>query len=281
MERLVKDDLMVNVHFGNLNISRVQELYLFYRLRIYAQTRGGSIEGFAFTTHERYRLLPGLKRHGWIKRGFVVNYRKLCNRWQAVGIWVKMPMQALESLKAFKGFLIASSEAYILRRNDRLQNNKGKVYNLRDKTLERRDWVSRNNSTFWLKVKKIDLDGVNCRMGRVYVNTLEQMMGLSSRTITRWREESLNEYRNRYLTPGQVKSTRDESMFFYSKKVGSLVTIDQYIITDLDLFTLSKYNGIEYTYNAKERVEKKGSRKKNLGRSNPLHYYKTEMLKTQ
>lgn len=273
MESIVKDDLLVNVHFSNLNIERVNELYLFYRLRMYAQARGGSIKDFKLTANERYRLMPELERHGWVKGGFVVNYRKICNRWEAVGMWVRMPESALSSIKSFKGFLIASSEAYVLRRNNRLQERKSKLYNKRDNTFEKRDWVSRHGSNFWLKVKKIDLDGVNCHIGRVYVNTLEEMMGLSSRTITRWREESFNEYRKRYLTPGTIRSFRDESMYFYSKKSLNYFTIDQYIISDLDLFTLSKYNGIEYTYSYRNLKRRDRAQQSPL----ELHYYKTKM----
>jgi hypothetical protein len=284
MERIAKSELLVNIHFSNLSIRRVNELYLFYRLRVYASSHGGAIDGFNFSSHEKYRLLPELKRIGWVKDNRVVNYRALCNRLEAVGIWVRMPYSVLESLKAFKGFLIAASEAYILRRNNRLQERKSIVYEKKSHTFEKKDWVSRHGSAFWLKVKKIDLDDVSCTIGRVYVSTLEKLMGLDKRTISRWREESLNEYRTKYLTPGNMKSFRDQSMYFYSNKSGSLVTIDQYIISDLDLFTISKYNGIEYTYSVRNilrkntKIENRKNRKKKEQQStNPLHYYKTEM----
>lgn len=273
VERLAKDDLLVNVHFSNLNIGKVSELYLFYRLRMYALNRGGSIKDFKFTANEKYRLLPELERLGWVKNDYVVNYRKLCNRLESVGIWVRMPDTVLSSIKAFKGFLIACSEAYILRRNNRIQERKGKVFNVKENTFEKKDWDRRHGSAFWLKVKKISLDGVEAHMGRVYVNTLEQMMGLSKRTISRWREESLNEYRKRYLTPKTIKSFRDQSMYYYSKSIGSLVTIDQYIISDLDLFSISKYSGKEYIYSY--RNLRRRNREQKVDKV--LHYYKTKM----
>lgn len=268
-----KNDLLVNIHFSNLHIERVSELYLYYKLRFHAQKFGGCISGFKFTHNEKYKVLPNLKRYGWIKDEYVSNYRKICNRWESIGIWVRMPEDALVSIKAFKGFLISSSEAYILRRNNRLQERKSNILDKRSKTLEKRDWVSRHETNYWFKVKKMSFDGVMCHIGRVYLSTLEEFMGLSKRTLSRWREESSNEYRTKYIKAGQCKSIRDGSMFFNSKTKG-YVTIDQYIISDIDIFTISRYKGIDYTYSYRN-LKRREHEQNNIY----LHYYETKKTK--
>jgi len=224
----------------------VHELYLYYKLRMFAISHGGSFKQYCFSHYEKYKLLPKLEKLGWVKGTRVEKYRMIVNRWEAVGVWVSMDEKFLESIAAFKGFILASTEAYVLSRNLKLQEDKAKIYSSKDDSFEKRDWVNRHNSNFWRKVKKISLDGIDNLVGRVSIDTLEKFLKISGRTISRWRKDSINLYRTRYLTPGAQKSARDQSMFFYSKSRNNFVTIDQYILSDIEVFTFKYYEGQEY-----------------------------------
>ena len=213
---------------------------------MFAVEHGGSFRKYCFSHYEKYKLLPKLQKLGWVKGTNVEKYRVIANRWESVGIWVSMDQKFLESLAAFKGFILASTEAYVLNRNLKLQEEKAKIYSSKDDTFEKRDWVNRHNSNFWRKVKKISLDGIDNLVGRVSIDTLEKFMKISGRTISRWRKDSINQYRTRYLTPDAQRSARDQSMFFYSKNRKSFVTIDQYILSDIEVFTIKHYEGQEY-----------------------------------
>lgn len=236
----------MNIHFSNLNTEKIHELYLYYKLRMFAINHGGSFKQYCFSHYEKYKLLPKLEKLGWVSGTRVEKYRKIVNRWESVGVWVYMDEKFLESIAAFKGFILASTEAYVLSRNLKMQEKTAKVYHRKDNTFEQRDWVNRHNSNFWRKVKKISLEGIENMMGRVSIDTLEKFLKISARTISRWRKESINSYRTRYLAPDAQKSSRDQSMFFYSKNRKSFVTIDQYILSDIKVFTNKYYKGQYY-----------------------------------
>lgn len=243
LQRIKKTDILVNVHFSNLNTEKVHELYLYYKLRMFALHHGGSFKKYCFSHYEKYKLLPKLEKLGWVTGNNIEKYRQIVNRWEAVGVWVYMDEKFLESLSAFKGFILSSTEAYVLSRNLKMQEKTAKVYHRKDNSFEQRDWVNRHNSNFWGKVKKISLDGIDNMIGRVSIDTLEKFLKISARTISRWRKESINKYRTTYLTPDRLKSSRDQSMFYYSKKSQNFVTIDQYILSDIEVFTNKYYEG--------------------------------------
>jgi len=213
---------------------------------MFAINHGGSFKQYCFSHYEKYKLLPKLEKLGWVKGMKVEKYRVIANRWESVGVWVSMDEKFLGSIAAFKGFILASTEAYVLNRNLKLQEDKAKIYSSKDDSFSRRDWVNRHNSNFWRKVKKISLDGIDNLVGRVSIDTLEKFMKISGRTISRWRKDSINQYRTRHLTPDAQKSPRDQSMFYFSKSRNNFVTIDQYIITDIEVFSMKHYEGQNY-----------------------------------
>ncbi len=263
MQVVKKTDLLVNIHFSNLNTEKVHELYLYYKLRMFAVSHGGSFKQYCFSHYEKYKLLPKLVKLGWVNGTKVEKYRMIVNRWESVGVWVSMDEKFLESIAAFKGFILASTEAYILSRNNKLQEDKAKIYSSRDESFEKRDWVNRHNSNFWGKVKKISLDGIDNLVGRVSIDTLEKFLKISGRTISRWRKESINKYRTKYLTPDALNSHRDQSMFFYSKNRKNFVTIDQYILSDIEVFSMKHYEGQDFV------TSKRNSKRRDYSSTTP------------
>lgn len=237
-------DILVNVHFNNLNTERVVALFLFYKIRVFAAAYGGCFDGFEFTKNERYVTLPELIRLGWVTdENRVIKYRNLCNQSEAIGKWVKMPISALTSLASFKGFLISSAEAYILNRNSKIQEGKSKVYSVRSGSYIRRDWVERRGSSYLNKVKKISSEGVSSLEGRVYLNTVSSLLGLSNRTLSRWRKDSENTYTKKYV---QNFDGRDISMHFYSKSSNKYLSVDHKVRTSMDIFNNKFYSGLNY-----------------------------------
>ena len=230
---------------------------------MFAINHGGSFKQYCFSHYEKYKLLPKLVKLGWVKGTRVEKYRMIVNRWEAVGVWVSMDEKFLESIAAFKGFILASTEAYVLSRNLKLQEDKAKIYSSKDDSFEKRDWVNRHNSNFWRKVKKISLDGIDNLVGRVSIDTLEKFLKIPGRTISRWRKESINKYRTKYLTPDALNSHRDQSMFFYSKNRKNFVTIDQYILSDIEVFSMKHYEGQDFV------TSKRNSKRRDYSSTTP------------
>jgi hypothetical protein len=229
--------LIANIEFNNKYAKKVALLYLFYRLRMYAMSRGGSIVGFKFTKSEKYVTFSSLKELGWVNNDKVNSYRGILKNNVTLSISTQITKEDLVSLDKFKGFLIASAEAYILHRNNKIQNKRA-FKSIGGDFIER-NWnygEASSNVKFWLKSKKISFNDAPAIIGRVYVSILETMMGISSRTITRWRKHSVNKYTTKIYTPSTVPFTgRTPDMFFKSKS-GGLITIDQTIISPLYVF---------------------------------------------
>lgn len=244
MDKLVNSELMVNIHFNNVNADKVTHLYLYYRLRMVAADYGGSFSSYAMSKNERYVQLPELVRLGWVTQDLkIVKYRRICNNSKAVGKWLRMPSEMLESLAAFKGFIIASAEAYILNRNKKIQDGRSKVYSPRTGSYVRRDWVDRRGSKTLSKVMKISSGGIESVEGRVYLNSLAGLLGLSNRTLSRWRKDSVNTYTKVFVKNFEG---RDISMHFYSKSVGGYFSVDHKTRSDIQVFNNKYYSGLDY-----------------------------------
>lgn len=242
MERLRVKHIFVNVEFNNIYASRVGLLYLFYRLRIYAMSRGGSIKGFNFSKSERYNVLPKLIKEGLVTESQVISYRKLCTQKQCKGVFTTMSFDDTINMDVFRGFVLATSESYILERNYRRQNNKAKKYSSSG-GYQKIDWVKSGVSS-WHKVKKITSgDNAGNLMGRVFAKQLSDILELSERSLSRWRKHAPNIYRYNTYTPDKVPVPGRDREKYSMTKSGQLITADLYIISKLDLFTTSCYDG--------------------------------------
>lgn len=242
MDKLVKKDLFVNIHFNNLYADRVGILYLYYKLRFYALDKAGSIKGYNFTKSEKYNVLPKLIKEGMVAGDRVVSYRSLCTKLGCKGVWSSMDSEVLMDMKSFRGYLLGATECYILDRNHKRQNSRAKKYT-KSLGYQQMNWV-KSGGNAWHNVKKISSeDNEGCLMGRVFANRLSKVTGLSTRTITRWRKDSPNVYRYNRFTPERAPVPGRDREKFSRTKSGLLITADLYIIGKVDVFSMSKYDG--------------------------------------
>ncbi len=235
----MEKSLMCNIHLNNQLAERVNVLYLFYRLRFFADARGGFFKGFLFTNHEKYKLLPELLELGLIEEGEKIKgYRKICNKYRCVNKYTRIVESDLESLDAFKGFLLGTAESYVLNRNNKIQEGKAKSYD--GNSFENRNWVDAGdgvNNKFWLKTKKIKSQEVDAVIGRVYNNTLTEFTGLSTRTISRWRKHSKNQYSLKRYTPDKVVGCGRPQEMYYKSRSGKFYTVDLCIVSNQEVFS--------------------------------------------
>jgi hypothetical protein len=226
--------MLVNVHLSNQYAKQTTLLYLYYRMRMYAQTRGGSIEGFKLTKNEEYNILPKLKRLGWVFGSRLINYRKVCNMNKCLAQWVDMKESYLVSIDTFKGFLVSLCEASLLRSSYRRSNGLVKTANYRDKGYEYNRF--RLEEPSWFTAKKI---GNNLYQGRVSNQIIAGRMGISETTVTNWRKSSLNRYDYRKIKSKIAEhNSVPEKNFYYSRLGNTFVTIDCTITTGITIFTI-------------------------------------------
>jgi len=234
------EPLIVNIAFNNTFAKKAGLLYLYYKLRLYSSTRGGSIVGFKFTRSERYGNFKELKKLGWVTEDRFISYRKTVSKYTFLTISTKITENDLAKLNNFKGFLIAATESYVLHRNNKIQS--GRAKKIRNGEFINRDWDKMGNTQnekFWLKTKKIAVDEEPGIIGRVYTGMIAEMMGISLRTITRWRNSSPNKYKTVWYRPENVPfSGRNQEMYF---KAGTkYYTVDQTIVSTVPVFANSK-----------------------------------------
>lgn len=240
-----------NIHFNNKNTERVVELYLFYRLRMYASLNGGSFSGFNFSKTEKYDVLPKLKNLGWVKDDKVVKYRRILNNSKCRNIYFNITEENLFDLNAFKAMLIATTEKYLL---DVKQS-------IVDKKRIKRDSLGKKVKVNWDKLrgttvsllktkKKIDNFGNTSISGRAFNSEIIRIMNISESTITRWRkhskEKGINEYLLTDVTYNNSISSHQKTIFKERASRGSVFmskgkfmkTRDLYITSSIDLFKI-------------------------------------------
>jgi hypothetical protein len=192
-------DLKVNIHFNNQNTENINELYLYYRLRMFASRHGGCFSGFNFSKTEKYDVLPKLKALGWISGEKVTKYRKLVIDNNCSMLYTNITEDHLVDIKTFKGAMIAISEKYLLEVKHSISSGRRKKVD----SLGRKVKVNWDNlrvaSKKALKTeKKIDTDGSKVILGRAFNDELCRIMNLSKSTVSRWRKESKENCFNTY-----------------------------------------------------------------------------------
>lgn len=175
----MRDNLLFNIHFLTKNCGKLDCLYMYAKLRMYARKHGGYIEGYNFTHHEKYNILPKLKSLGWVKGKFIVNHRKICNREGVYFLFTELEESFLESKDAFRGFILGVAETYSLRRTispSKFRRSPSPVIG------------SERESKFHQQKITGEYTGI------VYNGSLRSILGLTERTISRWRKFSRNKY---------------------------------------------------------------------------------------
>jgi len=258
-------DLKVNIHFNNLNTDKVNELYLYYRLRMFAASRGGSFLGFNFSKTEKYDVLPKLKTLGWISGDFVCKYRTLVMNSNCSKIYTNITQEHLKDIKTFKGAIISFSEKYLLDVKQSITDNKRvKKDSLGKRVKVNWDTLRVASKTLLKTEKKIDDCGYKVITGRAFNDELCRIMNLSSSTISRWRRESKENGFNIYdlkciqvdknvekkFKPVAKRRIKSKSVYS-SKREDGLFTKDLLITSSIDLFTINPVKMVVKTNNVK------------------------------
>lgn len=226
--------MVANIHFNTTYSNKAKELYLYYRLRFHASSHGGSLSTFEFTKNEKYNLMPKLIKLGWANYKKVNSYRKVCYENKCLGLWVTLESNILESLRSFKGWLLASLEASYLQSTWRRQNGKAKKLG-RDKQYEKNSWVDRGEI---FNVKKTE----HSYEGMIFNKSLSKLNKISTKTISRWRKESENIYRL------EKKRCRDPFIgdrvmeLMYRNNFGYFITTNNIVNTNINIYYINNYS---------------------------------------
>lgn len=225
----------VELHIKYAN--KIQEMYLFERLRYIGMNNAGYFNRCTLSHHEKYKVLPNLRKRGWVKGNRVIKYRKILNREVNTMYVYPLPKEALKSLNTFKGYILGMTESYGLNFNYKLQNGKTKELNYRDKNFEpkrikTRSWDGEDNP---YRIKKFK--GTNNFQGRFANSILSSYLRVSEKTISRWRKDSPNKYIKRNIIHKNPDSVRRDGAAYLSKKFKRFIEVDLLIKTKIPIFT--------------------------------------------
>lgn len=252
------NSIQSNISFNNKYAKNVVELYLFYRLRMYAALNGGYITGFVFTKTEKYDVLHKLEKMGWISNNKVNKYRDILNENNCERSTFNLTEYDLTSLDSFKAVLIASCEKYLIDKKHKV--NEGKAYKYETTGFKKKinwDKMGMADKKQFVQTKKIRLNDQDYVAGRAYNAELVRLMGLSNATITRWRkisnDMSKNEYHLRTIvlnssTPKKLQYMNQRlntDSKFVSKKSKAFVTKDLIIASNIDVYN-GRYKNLKY-----------------------------------
>jgi nucleoside-triphosphatase THEP1 len=229
----------------------VVEMYLYYRLRMYASLNGGSFQGFNFSKTEKYDVLPKIQKLGWVNGFNVVKYRKILNRYSCRNIYFNLEESNLLDINSFKAVLIATTEKYLLDVKQSIVDNKRiKRDSLGKKTKVNWDKLRGTSKALLKTTKKIDNFGNKTVSGRAFNSEISRIMKISQSTITRWRKESKDRSLNHYLVTDVTYTNslnRINKMVFdervkrgsvFKSKQNTMKTRDLYITSSIDLFKI-------------------------------------------
>ncbi len=175
-----------NIHFNNQNTDKVVELFLFYRLRMYAALNGGSYLGFTFSKTEKYDVLPKLLKMGWVTKEKVVNYRKVLNKYSCKNIYFNLSEENLVDISSFKAMLIATTEKYLLDVKSSIKDKKRiKIDSLGKKIKVNWDKLRVGSRALLNTEKKIDTFGNTSVSGRAFNAEISRIMNISESTKDR------------------------------------------------------------------------------------------------
>lgn len=250
-----QDEVIMNLEFINTHLNNyLPEVYLFSKLRLYAQSKGGSYKGFKFTKNELYNILPKLSELGWIntRSNNITKYRNIV---KDLGVKSNVSFSLNDdhtmNIKVFKAYMLAVNESYLLGVKD-MKNNmlNPKGFDKRPTTPSGWHKISKPLRTL-MKVEKVSQNGLKRLRGRVFNQELSSIMGISISTIGRWRSESRDCGFNSYTlntvslttkTLGRPKNTefsyRLHTGSFFSPKceAGRKFTRDLVITSDISIF---------------------------------------------
>lgn len=218
---------------------RINVLYLYERLRYEAKSNGGYFDKTKLTKHEQYKLLPLLVGMGWVCGNKITKYRNVLAQEVGTHNYTKIEYDNLKSLEAFRSFIIACTETYLLSWRYKVQQQTGKRFSWRDKEWDRK-WVYAGAAIGCEKFNVEKFSDSNFS-GRLAESIIADVLGVSPKTIHNWRTTLKI---NKYNTKRRVnKNIYDIDNSYFSKVIGRFITIDRVIVTNINIFN-NKYHKI-------------------------------------
>lgn len=177
---------------------------------------------------------------GWIiqkgKTFQIKSYRTLCSRTGSVGLWTNIEADSLTSIKNFKGFIVACAESSHLRSQYRRMKGQARIYDHRERKADKLRWFDREDNFFFNIFKKTD----NRLCGRVFNGTIKGLTGISTRTVSRWRKYSPNDYLlDKYLSDYHYIHGREDNQI--SREYRGYMTTDLLITSNIEVFSIKSY----------------------------------------
>lgn len=195
--------MLFNEQFLRSKARQIVPLYLYVRLREYAAQRGGYIDGFKLTKREQYNILPILVEWGVLSndKRKILSHRKATKRGQWNITYVMVTKDDIASLNDFKGFLVGMVERSIMESDVDSQENNDPKWNAKGLHC-----LSNSPERGGIFKKRMSEDGSVCE-GMVTLERVAQKLGISTRTVKRWRKYSPNQYFTDYYTIERLSIT--------------------------------------------------------------------------
>ena len=227
---LVSIDLLFK--FGK----RTNILYLFERLRYEAKFNGGYFNRGNLTKNELYKLIPVLEEMGWVKGNKVTKYRSILTKEVDIFNFTKIEEKDLKSIEAFRSFVIACTETYLMSWRYKIQQKTGKRFSARDREWDHK-WVYTGAA---LGEQKFNVEKFSDSKfsGRLADEIIASSLGVSIKTVYNWRRTlKINEYTTKKRVHKDVYNTDN---FYFSKTLSKFLTVDRIISTNIYIFN-NKY----------------------------------------
>jgi hypothetical protein len=200
--------MLLPISFLVQNIKTTEEARFFLALRATCLNRSGYfdmklVKGFNY--RQKLNLTKKLTDKGYINNGHLISVYRLATH----PVLVKITSEDLSTKQKFKGFIIAATESYIARKQQREKRIKEKAqYCKRDKCSQRRKHVkekSKQTSNEYIKTQ-------------IAISYLSKFLGISDATVKRYRKlTQTNTYKfERIYSKGQI--WEDEKCIFWAKK---------------------------------------------------------------
>lgn len=184
--------MLFSVEFLTTHASEhLSEIYLYARLRAKGLGLGGSFDINQLSHHERYDLLPKLRkmRLVHVMKNRVLSHRRYILRNCQTTVCCNVPLSELETIQQFRGVILQALESYLGRKQYDAQRYGVQQFQIENGKFSKRE---RLMQTQRYSVRRY----VDVTRGRQRIqfsvsnSTLSRFLGVSIRTITRWRKES-------------------------------------------------------------------------------------------
>lgn len=241
----------------------VNDIYLWYRLRHEGRNKAGWFDINKLTKNERYKVLPKLRKKGWIHptQNRTVRYKKLAGKMCTLSASVKIPVHVLETKEKFKAFIYDAVVKWQLEGLHKYTNHFWTTKNIGKKRIDSSDNTIYRKSKLnyrqafspkdegfrrkYFRVRKFSEGGLDGSKeatpqyeGRLSRSITGAFLDISESTVSRYRKMAVaNTYtldRRIYTHPSSIHPMLK---YYYDKKANRYFTISTIVKTDVELFT--------------------------------------------